>query len=69
MSIALPSQSQSYLGPITDTSRWENFQHPGAYQRLFVGQCEWFAFSYPHRIAIPAFSHCIVKSRFHADPT
>jgi hypothetical protein len=27
MSIALPSQSQSYLGPITDTSRWQNFQH------------------------------------------
>jgi hypothetical protein len=27
MSIALPSQSQSYLGPITDISRWENFQH------------------------------------------
>ena len=27
MSAASPSQSQSYLGPITDTSRWENFQH------------------------------------------
>ena len=27
MSIALPSQSQSYLGPITDIYRWENFQH------------------------------------------
>ena len=27
MSAAWPSQTRSYLGPITDTSRWENFQH------------------------------------------
>lgn len=27
MSEPLPRQSQSYLGPITDTSRWQNFRH------------------------------------------
>ncbi len=30
MTTATPPQGTSYLGPITDTSRWENFQHrPG----------------------------------------
>lgn len=27
MRTAVPTQSASYLGPITDTSRWKNFQH------------------------------------------
>jgi aryl sulfotransferase len=27
MSISMPQQTTSYLGPITDTSRWENFRH------------------------------------------
>ena len=27
MSESLPRQSQAYFGPITDTSRWQNFRH------------------------------------------
>jgi aryl sulfotransferase len=27
MTATYPPQGESYLGPITNTSRWENFQH------------------------------------------